>query len=380
MSPELLREFPAIADLARRARSRIPHFAWEFLDSGTGTDRSAERNCTALAEVQLMPLFMRGELRPDTRTRLFGVDYAVPFGVSPVGMSGIIWPGCEAMLARTAGRRRFPYTLSTAASATPERIGPLGDGMAWYQLYPPRSANMRRDLLVRARAVGFTTLLLTVDVPAISRRERQMRAGVSSDARLNPRMLLQCLWRPSWSLATWQHGKPAMQALERYVPASDTREFLQFVGEELNGTLDWDYVKAVRDEWDGPLVIKGILDPGQARQAVAHGVDAVMVSNHGGRQLDAAPAAIAALPAVARAVGGQVPILFDSGVRSGLDIARAIALGADFVLLGRAFMYGVAALDARGPDHVADVLSADLVNVMSQLGCATLTELRERVI
>ena len=379
MTQDLFRRFPSVDDLARRAKARVPHFAWEFLDSGTGRDISATRNQRAFDQVTLLPQFMKGPLTPDLTTRLFDVDYQRPFGVAPVGMSGLIWPDCEAILARAAGARGFPYAMSTAASAMPEIIGPMTNGMGWFQLYPPRSANMRLDLLERVREAGFRTLLLTVDVPVISRRERQMRAGVSSAAGISLPMLWQSMRRPAWSLATWRTGQPRMLGLQKYADSGDMNQFLAFVSQELNGTLDWEYVKTVRDEWDGPLVLKGILDPVDAEQAIRLGVDGILVSNHGGRQLDAAPAAIEQLPAVAAAVRGRAPVLFDSGVRSGLDVARAIALGADFVLLGRAFMYGVAALGERGGAHVADVLSADLENVLGQLGCKNPLELRSRI-
>jgi L-lactate dehydrogenase (cytochrome) len=174
-------------------------------------------------------------------------------------------------------------------------------------------------------------------------------------------------------------GRPRLRVLEQYIQSNDMNQFLAFVGNELNGTLDWEYLKRVRDEWDGPLVLKGVLAVEEAEQAVAAGVDGIQVSNHGGRHLDAAPAAIDALPAIARAVGGSARILFDSGVRSGLDIARALALGADYVLLGRAFMFGVGALGERGGDYVAGLLYEDLRNNMSQLGCKTLADLRHRL-
>ena len=380
MNNALMNRYPRIAELRQRARQRIPHFAWEYLDSGTGADQCMQRNEQALAAVTLEPQFMKGAFEPELATTLFDVRYSVPFGVSPVGLTALMWPHAERILARTAARHRLPFTLSTAATESPEVIGPLTEGMGWFQLYPPRDATIRRDLLLRARDTGFTTLLVTADVPVASRRERQIRAGVSVPPRITPIMLWRCLLRPAWSWATLRAGSPRFRGLEKYIDGNDMQDMLSFIGEGLGGTLDWEYLQAVRQEWDGPLVLKGVIDTAAAERAVSIGFDGIMVSNHGGRQFDGAPASITALPRIAAAVGKRTKILFDSGVRSGLDIARALALGADFVLLGRAFMYGVDALGRRGGDHVAQILQADLANNMTQLGCATLQELAQRQI
>jgi L-lactate dehydrogenase (cytochrome) len=379
VSVELEHRYPAIADLEARAKSRMPHFAWEFLDSGTGRDEAATHNRAAFARVKLSPVFMQGEFEPEIRTQLFGIDYAAPFGIAPVGMNSLAWPGTDRILAAAAGRLRIPYSMSTVANETPESLGPLTNGMGWFQLYPPRNSNMRNDLLSRAKDAGFTTLLVTIDVPVISRRERQLRTGIGGGYRLSPSMVWQSMLRPHWSMATLRSGRPGLPMLEKYQPPEDLRSFLAFVGQELNGTFDWQYLDELRRTWDGPMVLKGVLDPREAEQAVDHGVDGILVSNHGGRQLDGAPASIEALPNIAQAIGGKAKVLLDSGVRSGLDIARAIALGADFVLLGRAFMYGVAALGEPGAEHTTRILSNDLKNNMSNLGCATLSALRERL-
>lgn len=377
MNPDLMSRYPAIADLAARARKRIPHFAWEYLDSGTGSEAGADRNLAALERIHLIPRFLQGALEPDTSTDLFGIRYAAPFGIAPVGLTGLMWPGAEGILARTAARYRIPYGLSTVATESPESIGPLCDGMGWFQLYPPNDPAIRRDLLARARAAGFTTLLVTVDTPAQSRRERQTRAEVS----VPPRRTWQTYWRaairPSWSLATVSHGLPRFRTLEKYVQTEDIAQLGQYMNKHM-GTLDWAYLEQTRAEWPGALVVKGILHPEDAQRAVQAGVDGILVSNHGARQFDGSPGAIDLLPPIVDAVGKQTKVLFDSGVRGGLDICRALTLGADFVLLGRAFMYGVAALGSAGGDHVADLLLADLRANMANLGCARLSTLVER--
>jgi L-lactate dehydrogenase (cytochrome) len=379
MSNTLMQRYPSFEHLEVAARARMPHFAWEFLDSGTGRDEASQHNRDAFSEVRLTPRFMRGSFEPDIKTRLFDVDYDAPFGVAPVGMNGVSWPGTDLYLAQAASQHRVPYSMSTAANETPETLGPAAGGMGWFQLYPPRNSNIRSDLLARVKAAGFTTLLVTVDVPVISRRERQMRAGIGGGIRITPSMVWQAMLHPQWSLATLVKGKPRLPTLEQYQPPDDMQAFLSFIGQELNGTFDWDYMDNLRKEWDGALVIKGVLDPTEAARCVEHGADGILVSNHGGRQMDGAPASIEALPAVAEAVAGKASVLLDSGVRGGLDIARSLALGADFVLLGRAFMYGVAALGEAGASHTMALLKEDLRNNLSNLGCANIAELRDRV-
>ena len=379
MTQQLMNRYPAITDLEKRARQRIPHFAWEYLDSGTGAEYCLQRNLDAFTDVTLTPQFMQGVLEPDIRTQLLGVDYQMPFGIAPVGLTGLMWPQAEKILARTAAKYHLPYTLSTVATEAPEIIGPLTDGMGWFQLYPPRREHIRQDLLKRAQAAGFTALVVTADVPTGSRRERQLRAGVTVPPKTTLRTLYHCTIRPYWTAATLRYGQPRFRGLEPYLDGTDMQQMVSFIGQEFGGTLDWDYLQQVREQWSGALIIKGILDVSQAEQAVALGVDGIVVSNHGGRQFDGAPAALKVLPVIAQAVGKNCAILYDSGVRSGLDIARALALGADFVMLGRAFMFGVAALGERGGDHVAEILSADLKNNMIQVGCKSLQELSRRL-
>lgn len=375
MTAERHLHYPAISDLEKKARQRIPHFAWEYLDSGTGEEECLQRNRAVFKDVTLTPQFMQGEFEPDIRCALFGKEYHTPFGIAPIGLTGLMWPQAEKFLARSAAHYRVPYTLSTLATESPETIGALADEMGWFQLYPPKRAEIRRDLLARAQASGFTTLLVTADVPVSSRRERQLRAGVSVPPRTNLRTLYHAAIRPSWSLATLSYGLPRFRGLEKYLETSDMQQMVSFFGKEFGGTLDWDYLKAVREEWRGPIILKGVLCAEQAKRAAEIGLDGVVVSNHGGRQFDGAPAALSVLPEIKAVAGKHLAVLFDSGLHTGLDIAKALALGADFVLLGRAFMYGVAALGEEGGDHVIEILSDDLRNNMAQLGCRTIDDL-----
>ena len=291
-------------------------------------------------------------------------------------MAGLLWPGSEHILARTAALHGIPYCLSAVACETPESVGPIAKGRGWFQLYPPRDRTIRDDLIQRARDSGFAALIVTIDVPAYGMRERQRRVGLSDPPRVGLASLVQMAMRPYWTASTLLHGAPRFRTLEKYAGNKDRATAAHFVLHELSATVDGEYLKEVRNQWQGPLLLKGILHPEDARRAVALGVDGIVVSNHGGRQFDGTPASIQALPNVVAAVGGTTTIILDSGVRTGLDIVRAIVLGADFVLLGRAFLYGVAALGRRGGDLVARLLQEDAANNMTQLGAASLDALR----
>lgn len=379
MNADLQNRYPGIADLRARARRRIPHFSWEYLDSGTGLEHCIDHNINALQAIKLMPHMMQGKQQLDLKTELFGISYNAPFGLAPVGLTGLMWPGIETMLANTAARYRIPYCLSTVATETPEAIGAQVDGMGWFQLYPPIDPAMRRDLLSRAKEAGMTTLVITADTTTQSRRERQKRAEVS----VPPKRTLKTYWRaaikPAWSLATLSHGLPRFRTLEKYVDSTDMAEIGAYMNANM-GPMDWSYLEETRQEWDGPILVKGILRKEDARQCIRCGADGVVVSNHGGRQFDGAPAPIEVLPAIADELGSDGTIVFDSGVRTGLDICRALALGAQFVLLGRAFIFGAAALGQPGSDHVADLLIADLESNLGNLGCNNLSRLSEHLI
>ena len=371
-----LQRYPAISDLQARAKKRIPHVAWEYLSAGTGDDRARVRNLEALANVTLTPRFMRGKLSPNVETTLLGQRYRAPFGVAPVGLAGLIWPQVECILAKTANKYQFPFCLSTVATETPETIGPLSGDMAWFQLYPPRDNELRADLLQRIWDNGFRTLVVTADVPAPSRRERMSRAGLRMPPQMTPRFIAQGVMHPRWSLATVRRGLPHLRSLDKYSEEKGMTGISNFVRQHIGGVLSWEYLQEVRDLWKGHLVIKGVLHPEDAEKSVLLGVDAIQVSNHGARQFNGTQSAIEALPAIVQQVDGRAAILFDSGVRSGLDVIRALALGADFVFMGRAFMFGVAAFGDSGGDHVAEILLADLMSDMHQLGVESIDEIK----
>lgn len=370
-----LDRYPAIEDLRRKAQKRIPNVAWQYLETGTGREACLQSNLDALNQYRLTPKFCKGPLKPKLETELFGVSYSSPFGIAPIGLSGLIWPSSEEMLARSATRNKLPYALSTVATETPEKVGEYINDNGWFQLYPPKESSVRKDLLKRAWEVGFRTLLVTADVPTPSRRERAKRAGFSRSPKITPAFIWQGLKRPAWSLATLKNGLPRLKTIESYADSKDTLSVAKYLQEHMRGSLTWEYCKTLRDEWQGPMIIKGILHEEDAILAASIGFDGVLVSNHGGRQFDGAPASLDSLATISAAVGDSMKVLFDSGVRSGLDVLKAMSLGADFVLAGRAFMYGVAALGEYGADHVMEIFNQDLTNNMIQLGIESLDDL-----
>ena len=376
---DLDQSHPALSDLAARARRRLPHFVWEYLDSGTGNDGARDRSVAALDAVTLVPRVLEPPAETDLSVTLMGRTHPLPFGIAPVGMSGLIWPGAEAMLARVAAGLGIPYTLSTVAAATPEAVGPEAGDQGWFQLYPPGDAEIRRDLLRRARESGFHTLVLTADVPIASRRERQRRARLTNPMRMSLPVIAQAAMAPAWALATLRAGIPRLVTLETYANVATHRPGTAHIGYLLRTPPDWAYLDALREEWDGKLVVKGVLNAGDARRIMEAGADAVWVSAHGGRQFEAAPAPLDALAAIRAALGPEAPLIYDGGIRSGTDVLRAVAKGADFVMLGRAWHHGLAAFGEAGVAHVAHILSDGLTADMGQLGIGTLAEVRDRL-
>ncbi|WP_170378479.1 alpha-hydroxy acid oxidase [Ruegeria atlantica] len=371
---------PSIEDLRRTAQKRIPKFAFEYLDSATGRELGLKVNRDALDAIGFMPRVLCGRTKADLQTTLMGQKYDLPFGIAPVGMSGLMWAGAERMLAKAAVAHNIPFSLSSVAVASPEDVAPYIGKNGWFQHYPVNSSDLRRAMLPRIKAAGFHTLIITVDVPEESRRERQRRANLTVPPKADLRTLKEMASRPAWCLAHLREGiMPRMRFFDDYVPTRG-RESFTHAGALIRGIPDWDYLRELRQEWEGHLIVKGVLRPEDAQKMVAEGVDCIWVSNHSGRQFEAGPAVIDQLPNIREAVGTDVPLIYDSGVAWGLDIMRALAKGADFVMVGRAFQYAVAAFGARGIDHLVHILKADIEANMSQLGSEKLGSLAEHLL
>jgi len=370
--------YPAISDLRTRARRRIPHFVFEYLDSATGIEDQKRRNEEALRRILFMPSILEGPLSCNLTTRFLGRDYPLPFGCAPVGMSGIMWPRAEKILSAACAAAGLPYCMSTTATVVPETLAPTIGTQGWFQLYAPTKPEFRRDMLRRAREAGFHTLIVTADVPVDSRRERQRRANLTIPPKVTPAMLLSMMLHPAWTLGTLAEGIPSLKFNEDYAKGLGFNS-VAHAGHLIRGQPGWDTLDEIRREWDGPILVKGVQKVADAERLVDAGVDGIWVSNHTGRQFDAGPAAIDCLPAIREALP-DTPIVYDSGVQGGIDILRALAMGADFVMLGRAFHYAVAALGEKGPPHLIALLKDDMLLNMGQMGARSLAELGAKLV
>ena len=371
-------KFPAVSDLKKRAQKRIPHFVWEYLDSGTGLENTRKRNRAKLDEVMFYPSVLHGDIKPNLKTSILNHEYGLPFGIAPVGMSGLIWPNAEEILARTAAKNNIPYTLSTVASQSPEDLTPHIDKNAWFQLYPPRDAEILDDILKRVRNSGFTTLVLTVDVPDASRREKQIRGGLTHPPRLTGRLGLQAISKPVWLANTLRNGIPKMKLMQSYSNERKSLSSTAHIGYLLRTSPDINYLRDLRKKWKGNLVVKGVMRAEDARSLEQEGVNAIWVSNHAGRQFDGTYSSIEVLPKIRKVT--KLPIIFDSGIEGGLDILRALSSGADFVMMGGAWHYSLGAMGTKGPNHLIDILTKDLIANMGQLGLQGISDLKNKTI
>ena len=342
----LVDKYPRVSDMVGVAKRRMPHFAAEYLFAGTGYDEALENNRKVFNQIFLVPQYLKGTVSPNLKTKLFDYEYDAPFGMAPVGMTSLMWPGAEIALSKMSVKNNIPFSLSTVSCASVEEVGKHLDGNGWFQLYPPADKAIRDDLLKRAKNSGFKTLIITADIPASSRRERLRMAGVSVPPKNNLRTFFQAAICPSWSIGTLVNGIPAFGTMDQYSDGSwhgNAKSKAGFAGSQMQRYLDWDYLKEVRDIWKGPIILKGLMDIDDAVKTTKV-VDAIYLSNHGGRQIDIAPSPLQTLPEIRKKVGLKFPIIIDSGFYSGQDISKGLMLGADFVMTGRPFIIGLAAL------------------------------------
>ncbi|WP_074237719.1 alpha-hydroxy acid oxidase [Chitinophaga niabensis] len=373
--------YPGMDDLIKKAKSRIPKFAFEYLDGGCNEDVNLYKNTSEIREVELIPNYLAKQQPVNMKTELFGHVYDAPFGISPVGLQGLIWPGSPEILAKSAFENNIPFILSTVSTSTIERISEITEGRAWYQLYHPAENSLRDKIIQRAEAAHCPVLVILSDVPTFGYRPRDIRNGLAMPPRMTLRNILQIMGRPHWAINTLIQGQPSFQILKPYMPKGLNMQKLgAFMDATFNGKLDEEKIKPIRDMWKGKLVIKGIAGEQDTEAAIRLGLDGIIVSNHGGRQLDAGESAIHSLQRIVPKYKDKITIMMDSGIRTGPDIARTIASGAQFTFMGRTFMYGVAAMGKNGGDHTIAILKKQLTQVMAQVGCNTPAELERYLV
>ncbi len=372
----MLDKAASIDDLRRLAGKRLPRFAFDFIDGGAETERNLARNREAFEAIVLKPRMLVDVSSIATEVRLFGEDYGVPFGMAPVGFLNMAWPGSDLAMARLAAQKRFPLAVSTAASTALEEIAEAAEGFVWFQMYVSRDQNFVDGLLERTKAAGYRLLMITVDTVMPGKRDRDIRNRLKMPFRPTPGIAWDLIRHPRWSLATMAAGAPRFaNALPDQNPTAGFGDLVELQKRMISPSFTWEDLRRLRDKWQGPLLLKGILNPEDAARAIEMGLEGVVVSNHGGRQIDYGPAAIEALPGVVEAVGGRGEVLLDSGIRRGADVLRAKALGASFAMAGRAFAYGAAAAGPAGCRRAYDILETELTRAMGQLGRPSFAEI-----
>lgn len=370
----------SIADLHRLARRRLPRILFDCIESGTEDEHSLSDNETAFRAFRLDARCLVDVAERDQSLPLFGRRWASPFGIGPTGFAGLFRAGADGMLARAAKAADIPFILSGASVATPEEVAREAPGHVWYHLYAAKDFSISADLMRRVQDAGYETLVLTVDNPVLPKRERDMRNGFSLPLRLKPSILLEALTHPAFILDYFRHGGlPSMGSWAAYAPpGADASAVGQFFRRQSPSIQTWASLAELRRLWPGKLVLKGIQHPEDAVRAVEEGIDGVIVSNHGGKAYDMLPTPLFSLPAVKAAVGEKIPVMFDSGIRRGSDILIARALGADFVFVGRATLYGVVAGAQPGAARAIAILRDEVDRGLAMIGCPNIAELDAR--
>ena len=372
---KLRRRYPLVSDLKGKARRRMPRFVFDLLEGGTDREIGIARNRRAFDEIEILPRYGTRRSTADTTVELFGRRYSMPIGIAPTGLDGAMWPGATEYLAKAAQALNVPYLVGLLSAATLEQVANWAPDVAWLQLYPLPADNHATTLRIvdRAAAAGIRVLALTIDVPVPPKRPRDLRNGLWMPYLPSLRLAIGALTAPVWLLALANHGMPTFANL---LPHSGGVGVADYALKELGGGFDWETIARVRDRWKGPLLLKGILHPEDGDRARAMGIEGIVVSNHGARQFDASPATVDVAPAIRAAIGENMTLLLDSGVESGLDALKAVAVGADAVLAGRAFIYGLGALGGIGPYFVAELLREEVQVAMVQSGISMLEESR----
>lgn len=370
MVQALIRKSACIADLKKRAKKRIPKFAFDYIEGGCNSELAISNNREALNDVFLRPEYLQSYSKPELSIDLFGKQYSAPFGIAPLGLTGLVWPDASAMHARAALKANIPFVLSTVSTISIEEGAKNAEDNFWFQMYPPADEVILDDMLERLRAVGCQNLVVTIDVPSPSRRITAIKSGLAVPPKITAKSVFESMIRPMWSLATLKAGLPQFASLRPYIKdAKNIEDIATFIRVTLRDVVDEKTLIQLREKWQGNLIIKGISHVDDAIAVKEIGAQGIIVSNHGGRQLDASLPPAETLSEIVQSVGSEMTVMVDSGVETGVDIARYLALGAEAVFAGRAFLYGAAAHGEKGAEHSIDLLKDELEQVMSQVHC-----------
>ena len=365
----------SIKDARELSRKRLPKLVFDFIDGASGDEKLAEINSIALDQIRLEPKVLRNVEKRSLKKKVLGYEFNFPFGFAPMGMTNLSGPGADSMLAAESARNNIPTCVSMASTTTLEKMYELSEGHSWMQLYIFQDENFVMELLERAKNTGYEVAILTVDVPVLSRRTRDDKNGFSYPFKIGPKQFFDFATHPTWSLSTLISGIPKPM---NYVTSKSGDGI--FKRKESRGSTDWNTLKRVRDKWKGKLIVKGVMSPDDAVKIKEAGADAIQVSNHGGRQLDSATASINMLPLIRKSVGSNFPLIFDSGIRSGSDIVRALAFGADYAMIGRPVMYAMGADGKKGLRRIVEIIKEEVSTTLGLVGLNDINEVTSEIV
>lgn len=374
-------KYPSVKDLRKRAEFKMPKFAFDYLDGGCNDDINLNKNRTDIQKIELMPNYLSDYDKSLMKTELFGHTYDAPFGIAPIGLQGLMWPNSPEILAKAAMEHNIPFILSTVTTSSIETIAEITEGKSWFQLYHPADEKIKNDLLDRAENAGISVLVILADVPTFGFRPRDIKNGLSMPPKMNLNNIIEVIKNPEWTLKTLLYGKPAFKTMMPYIPKGlNLQKLGEFMDITFSGRLNEERIASIRSHWKGTLIIKGIVSEQDAEKAIRLGADGLIISNHGGRQLDAGQSSIVPMTNLAKKYKNKIKIMVDSGLQSGPDIARAMASGAEFTFMGRSFMYGVGALGNEGGNHTISLIKKELLQVMEQLCCEKTSDFKNHLI
>ena len=373
--------YPSVEDLRKLAKKRIPKFAFEYLDGGCNEDVNIKKNTERIRKIELKPEYLIDYKTANLKTELFGKNYDAPFGISPIGLQGLMWPKSPEILAKAAFDNNIPFILSTVTTSSIETISEITEGNAWFQLYHPAEEKVTVDILKRAENAGCPVLVILADVPSFGYRPRDIRNGLSMPPKMSIKNIIEAIKRPQWLMQTLKNGQPNFEILKPYMPKNlNLNQLAKFMDVTFSGRLDEEKIKKIRDNWKGKLVIKGVESIHDVEKACNIGLDGIIVSNHGGRQVDVGQATIDSMNSIIPKYKNKIKIMMDSGIRGGADVARVMSCGADFCFLGRTFMYGVSALGKKGGTHTITMLKKQLTQIMEQFSCDEISDFQDKII